>query len=784
MQRAALLALGQLKDARAYEILVEILHNKNNNEFMRADVVEALGQLKDKRMVDTLIECLKGDQSDFVRLNAAEALGRLGDARAVSPLCKYLNNPPASAGSDDLLRWHALGALGQLGDPRAIGSLKKVLFQDTNDFLRWGAAEALGYLGEEQVADELIETLKTENSDMRIWAAEALGRLGDTHAVHPLLDQWEKLPDSAENTSERCKIALALGRLGQTIALNPLVDNLKNPDSIVRWTSAYALRNLGDVRAVEPLLAILNKDSEPMVRRGAANALGELGDCRAVEALIGHLEDPDVLVRRSAAKALGLLCDSRAINPLMTHLDDSCDFVRWSVMEALENLKVDAGDPLTEKLKSRFECIRQINPQMSWQPMFNPAVMELAIRVIRIESDKREIDTQAKTIDLSELKELANSGQVTDRKKAASILGNAIEKRPVEFTQAGASLLIKLLDDSNLGVRSKAIESLGEAKLEVATDKLVSLLTDPNLRIQRVAAEALSEITEKHPINEPEKLLDGVYPVLDSSGTAVPVRLALLKVLRNIGSNDAIATIIKVVEKDEISHDTLGLRAYNLLGDMGAKALDETGTKKQVLGHLNQRLKSLAEKHAQWLKIRDSKQPDNSLQTLTDWTTQYKPWAFVLAYNIARIDPSISGLELLSHDIADVRKGAWTGLGKVGDVGTLELLYQKRSAAKNQPLFRHAAYRAIDHILTRLEADANKKPPEKPETVVDKKTTVVDEKTLENLSVFYQQVEKEEGVGTRVDWTIQGIKWAFEQKQQKGGGVNEQPATHSSNAPQ
>ncbi|MDN3515128.1 MAG: HEAT repeat domain-containing protein [Candidatus Brocadia sp.] len=700
MRRVTISALEQVKDARAYEVLVKILQNKTYNEYMRANVIDALGQLNDKCIVDTLIECFIDDSSNHVRSYASESLGQLGDARAVASLCEYLNNPPDPDSSDVLLRWYVLGALGRLGDPQAVDSLMKTLFQDQDaiDFLRWRAAEALE-------------------------------RLGDTQAVPPLLDQLKKLPDSAENTSERIKITLALGRLGQAEAVKPLINNLNNSIPIVRWTAAYALKKLGDVRAVKPLLTRLTDDSDP-------------------------------LVRRSAAKALGLLSDSRAINPLKTHLDDSCDFVRWSVMDALVKLNVPAGNPLAEKLKPRFEYMRQITPQMSWS-MTNPVIMEPAIRVIREERDKREIHMQAETIKLPELEKLTNSAQVTDRKNAASILGKAIDKRPDELTQQGADLLIKLLDDSNLGVKSEAAKSCGKARLDEATDKLVSLLRHSNLRIQREAAEALAEITEKPPINEPEKLRAGIEPLLKLTETAVPVRLALLMVLKNIGSKNAIEAIVEAVKIDETSHDNLGLRAYNLLGDMGGEFLKKMETKNSILDHLNQRLKKLEEQHAQWRNIRESKQSDNSTQqNLADWPTQHKPWAFVLAYNIARIDPGVSGLKLLSHDIADARKGAWTGLGKVGDVNLIKDLDEKRSMTKKQPLFCHAAYRAIDYILIRLEIDG-------------------DENTLENLKTL--QVKDNQGVGARVAWTIDAMEWALEQRRQKGGDVDGQQPTHSSN---
>ena len=90
---------------------------------------------------------------------------------------------------------------------------------------------------------------------------------------------------------------------------------------------------------------------------------------------------------------------------------------------------------------------------------------------------------------------------------------------------------------------------------------------------------------------------------------------------------------------------------------------------------------------------------------------------FELAYTIARIDPNPSGLRLLDHDLADVRQGAWQGLGRVGSVDLIEELRQKLNTdnrswfqklwGREHPFFRQATYQAIDQILLRLEAEGS-----------------------------------------------------------------------------
>ena len=108
---------------------------------------------------------------------------------------------------------------------------------------------------------------------------------------------------------------------------------------------------------------------------------------------------------------------------------------------------------------------------------------------------------------------------------------------------------------------------------------------------------------------------------------------------------------------------------------------------------------------------------------------------FELAYAISQIDSTgEKGTGLLSHKLSSVREGAWMGLTKIGSVDLLQRLDLMRMKSSN-PLFRHAAYRAIDGILIKIEANGG-------------------EKELMELEKFLPEVNDQEAVLTRVEWTI------------------------------
>ena len=95
----------------------------------------------------------------------------------------------------------------------------------------------------------------------------------------------------------------------------PLVQDVRTWEDwawVVRKAAAQVLGEIGDVRAVEPLIVALKNKHEDL-RKTAAEALGKIGDARAVEPLRVALKDEDRDVRKAAAKALGKIGDARAV---------------------------------------------------------------------------------------------------------------------------------------------------------------------------------------------------------------------------------------------------------------------------------------------------------------------------------------------------------------------------------------------------------------------------------------------------------------------------------------
>ena len=125
--------------------------------------------------------------------------------------------------------------------------------------------------------------------------------------------------------------------------INGLTKALKDQDEHVRWKAAGALGNIGDARAVEPLIETL-KDSVHDVRHVAAEALVKIGK-PAAEPLSKTLKYEDRVrgseVRRITAMVLGKIGDARAVEWLTSTANDPKEepIVRWEAKEALKKIK-------------------------------------------------------------------------------------------------------------------------------------------------------------------------------------------------------------------------------------------------------------------------------------------------------------------------------------------------------------------------------------------------------------------------------------------------------------
>lgn len=193
----------------------------------------------------------------------------------------------------------------------------------------------------------LIEILQGEDPELRYWAADALGKIGDHQAVPALIaavrDPYEAVRMSASVALGDLKSKEAVPALGELVSGKIPVGKgyaLFAPVDVgaAQWMAAQALGRIGDVRAV-PVLAATVVDAGGDLGLYIAKALGELGDRRAVPALIEAAKKGDEPALRSIVEALGRIGDASAAPILIGLLETGKEDARLEAAIALGRLR-------------------------------------------------------------------------------------------------------------------------------------------------------------------------------------------------------------------------------------------------------------------------------------------------------------------------------------------------------------------------------------------------------------------------------------------------------------
>ncbi|AXA37019.1 hypothetical protein BRCON_2242 [Candidatus Sumerlaea chitinivorans] len=137
----------------------------------------------------------------------------------------------------------------------------------------------------------------------------------------------------------RSAAAEALAELRAPEATDALCEALNECGHTQKHSFVVALAQIGDSRAIAPLLRIYEDASQlPFARADALSALASLGAPGILDRLVAALKDAHWEIREAAARTLGKLRAHEALEPLICALDDPSYSVREAVVEALERI--------------------------------------------------------------------------------------------------------------------------------------------------------------------------------------------------------------------------------------------------------------------------------------------------------------------------------------------------------------------------------------------------------------------------------------------------------------
>lgn len=335
-----------------------------------------------------------------------------------------------------------------------------------------------------QIEGQTVEKLKSPKFEERLRVVNELARMENPRTIDYLIAALDDPSTPVQKLASQ-----TLAQLGQPSA-DPLLDSLRSATERARWA---ATRTLGAIWSFPKIIELGSEDT--YTRHRAAEVLGNVGDNRAVLPLIAALEDSDGGVRKMAAQSLGKLGDSRAVDPLMRALERTYahaqSYESVAIAQALATLGKPTDGPLLAGLEASGLAVRQralIALGRTWRL---PAVAELA-------SDDPETRGEA-------VREL---GESSDERVAEPLLAALKDQDQLvrwEATRALGCLwqfstLIEL-GDADVQTRQKAARALSKSQHSIAQDSqavepLIAALRDKDWRVREYAADALGALGE------------------------------------------------------------------------------------------------------------------------------------------------------------------------------------------------------------------------------------------------------------------------------------------------
>lgn len=303
---------------------IEERDDESNETILSA--IDYLGRIKAADAVPLLIELLETEERAFMN-NAFRALGRASssDKETAEEAADFLidfytNRDPGSENAREVII-----ALGATGSVSAVPTLVEIA-TDTNERvpLRIAALEALGTVGDESGLEAVLNSIGTNDPNVRAAAVAALG------------------PFSGEEVDKA------------------ILDGFRDSFFRTRLAAAQASRKRRLAAAVPYLQFRAEHDEVPNVRDEAIRALGEIANDEAIsvlDSLFSNRRNSD-RIRILAAEMFMKTSGGKEINRLIVELEDAKQKNQTALynglLKALGETKVNIDSKDMEDITRRF----------------------------------------------------------------------------------------------------------------------------------------------------------------------------------------------------------------------------------------------------------------------------------------------------------------------------------------------------------------------------------------------------------------------------------------------
>lgn len=478
---------------------------------------------------DVLLKQLKSDDP-WERREALEELGRAGKDDAIPYLVSGLSdeNPGVQQASVD--------ALISIGNPTVVNSVTPLLRDDKNAPLRNMAVEVLGQVGSRDL-DSISHLLKDPDPDIRRFAADIVGTIGDKRGVPALI---AALRD--ENPNVRSSSANSLGMMGDHDAIMPLINSLKEEkDEWVIFSIIEALGKVGDPRIIEHLTPFLDGDSE-LLMIATVEALKSFNIPIVAATLVQLLERANEGVRGEVLKTL--------VDMLSSCLD--C-FPRKSMIKTLSVQLLSALGSDDDEI--RYAAVRGLGIIKEKE-----AVRGLISILKGIESVGPEEEEKVRVV-YDALREIGDQDAliravVTYRYETPIPVINILGEMKSE---KAAKELIAIFDNADRERKKAIATALGTIGGLDALDFLTEALEEESGYVRQEAAEALSKIGNK-------KAIPCIFMRLDRERYD-DVRESLLQALLHIGKSETFNGFVTLLNHKNPKIRETGVKGLGMLSN-------------------------------------------------------------------------------------------------------------------------------------------------------------------------------------------------------------------------
>ncbi len=337
-------AAGQLPPEQMLPALRDV-YAKSTHDDVKERILLNLGAFEDAASVPLMIQAL--DEAGIVRRAAARALAHIGSPAADAAKPKLLEVLPKTDPRDkpqvvwalavlkeaaavpEILAEFAAGHLQNLEDlekkpafdPKVIvdvvGPQKLAsdeLLKSKDKSIRTLVAVALSEAASPEVVDPLIKLLQDEDTEVVRAAAAGLGRSGDPRAAQPLFDLLGRKPGMRQSVLD------AIGRSTSAPGIAKLVEQTQSVD--LKRSLVSLLAETHDPRVADTFAKLLG-DADADIKQTSAIALAQLGDARAVPVLVEQVSSADRTTSLDALDALALVAKPEVGEALVPMLKDN-----------------------------------------------------------------------------------------------------------------------------------------------------------------------------------------------------------------------------------------------------------------------------------------------------------------------------------------------------------------------------------------------------------------------------------------------------------------------------